>query len=104
MDIVKDLDRTELERQVAAELGCDAHEVHTTLSAFFKFLANGVAVKGYAHLHELGSFKLREIAARDGKLPDGTLYSAPKRVTVEFNPFKEVRETVEAVTGVECIL
>jgi len=104
MNIVKNLDRSEMERQVLADIGGDPQEVHAILSSFFQILGKGVALKGYAEVHELGSFKLRAIPANEGILPDGTPFSAPNRVTVDFNPFQEMRENVEAVTGVECIL
>lgn len=103
-DIVKNLDRHELAMQTSAEASYAYETVDEIIGVFFKKLAEGVALKGYAEVHGLGSFKLKELAPREGHLPNNEPFSVGKRITVEFNPFQPFRESVEAVTGVECIL
>ncbi len=103
-NIVKNLDRTEIENMIFAETGIAKELTYQVLSSFFRNLGNGVALKEYAEVYEFGSFRLKRLAPLNGKLPDGTPFDVGERITVEFNPGPEVRAAVEAVTGLKCIL
>lgn len=108
-EIIKNLDRTELERIVQNDTKFPLADIHKMTTAFFAALRNGVAISGYAEIHGLGSFKVKRHAPKKGKTPpkegeqEGAPYEVGERVSVEFNAFEEFREEVGTVAGVECI-
>jgi len=77
--------------------------VELILEAAFETLAEKVAEKGYVQVHRFGSFRIKTLAAESGKLPNGDEFSVGERVTIEFNPFKKFRETLEERTGLPAI-
>ena len=104
MDVIKNLDLHKLVHMTAKKLGKDHDEVDEVVTSFINTFRDAMPLKGYAEIHGLGSFKLRPLAPRSGKLPDGSDFSVGERITVDFNPFQPLRDSVQAVTGIECIL
>lgn len=101
--IIKNLDRREITAMVAHDTHLPEKTVAKVLSEFFVALISGVALKEYAELEGLGSFRVKRIAAESGTDPHGNPYSVGERVTVEFNPFEPFRDEVERITGLPCI-
>lgn len=101
--IEKEFDKNELINLVIAEVGENPQTVTDIVDATFNILIEKVSEMGYAQLHGFGSFSLRELPAESGIDPHGNAYDVPKRVTVEFNPFKPFRDKLAALNGVPAI-
>ncbi len=101
--IIKNLDRKEIEQMVHGDTAFSHGLIHDVISSFFKNLREGVALKEYAELDELGSFHIKRHAAHAGKDPQGHAFSVGERVSIEFNAFEPFREEVSATTGLTCI-
>ena len=97
--ITGDFDRNELINLTAAETNNPTDIVEEVLKAALKILATQVCQRGYATIKGFGSFRVDELAARSGKDPNGEDFSAPERLTVQFNPEKRFRDELSELTG-----
>ena len=93
-------DRSELIALTAAETNEQAELVGEVLKAAFRILATQICLqeKG-ATIEGFGSFRVDELAARSGKDPNGKDFSAPERLTIQFNPEKRFRDELSELTG-----
>ncbi len=103
MDILKNLDRSELESAISVKHGQTVETVHAVIQTFIEGIRQGVALKGYVEIDGLGSFRLQTLLAQEG-VAFGKEYAVPERVTVQFNPFLPFRNDVETIVGKPCIL
>ena len=93
-------DRSELIALTAAETNEQAELVGEVLKAAFRILATQICLqeKG-ATIEGFGSFRVDELAARIGKDPNGKDFSAPARLTIQFNPEKRFRDELAELSG-----
>ena len=93
-------DRSELIALTAAETNEQPELVGEVLKAAFRILATQICLqeKG-ATIEGFGSFRVDELAARSGKDPNGKDFSAPERLTIQFNPEKRFRDELSELTG-----
>jgi nucleoid DNA-binding protein len=101
--IEKNLDRSEIVAEVAKTLSLSEDQVDEVLDRFIYYLRDGIAMQKYVEIHRLGSFSLKVREAKRGVTPGGKSYAVGKRYTVNFNAGKEMRDTVEEITGLPCI-
>ncbi len=97
--ITGDFDRSELITLTAAETNEPRDTVDEVLKAALKILATQVCQRGYATIEGFGSFRVDKLAARSGKDPNGKDFSAPERLTIQFNPEKRFRDELSELTG-----
>jgi len=92
-------DRRELVLSIVHELGISFAEIDEITACLFRVLREQISKKQYVEIHKFGSFRVKSLAAEQGLTPNGTAYQVGERVTVDFNPFKALRDEVTAKTG-----
>lgn len=96
-------DRSELYTLIHDDTGQLRSDIDEVFKSATRNLIEKVSELGYAEVDGFGSFRVVELAPESGIGPQGNPYDVGKRVTVEFNPFKEFRDKLEALTGYPAI-
>lgn len=96
-------DRRELVLSVVHELGISFAEIDEITACVFRVLREQIAAKHYVEIHKFGSFRIKTLAAEQGLTPSGVPYNVGERVTVDFNPFKALRDELTKNTDIPAV-
>lgn len=88
------MNRTDLNRAVAGTANTTIVKAEEVLDAALARMAEALRRGEEVRLPGFGIFKVVQLAAREGRGPDGTPYACPARATVRFHPAKALEQTL----------